>query len=330
MIEYYAIGVDRANVLTDSLQHDSERGRYARLDRFGAQPIVFNTRASVKSVILAATCLLVCVGFLSSLALPAFGQGSISDGKDALSSKEYPWYDADTDGTRQMELGERPDARSANRNEIPLKKVRVKKNSNTNNRAPRGGGGGGGKFGGALMGGLTAMTWAIVIVLVVLVVAVLVWAMLRMNSEPELQDEVVPKRSMAESIKQLPFELESPTGDFRQQAHAASAAGDYRKAITYLFSHVLVTLDQKGLIRLRKGKTNRQYLNELRPHRPLANYYQRVMVPFEATFFGDHELSQRDFEACWNLLDGFQRDVDQASRTAVTSQSGLSTQVANA
>jgi hypothetical protein len=84
----------------------------------------------------------------------------------------------------------------------------------------------------------------------------------------------------------------------------------------YLFSHVLVSLDQKGHIRLRKGKTNRQYLRELRPYRPLANFYQRVMVPFEATFFGDHELEKQDFENCWIQLDQFQTDVDQISQVA--------------
>ena len=155
-------------------------------------------------------------------------------GKDALKNKAYPWYDADTDGTRQMELGERPGARSANRNEIPLQKLKPKKTNKAYTPPAGGGAGGGAKFGSSLMGGLTAMTWAIVFLLVALVVGVLIWAMLRTNSEPELRDdEAVPTRSMAESIKQLPFELDSPTGDFRQQAQAASAAGDYRKAITF-------------------------------------------------------------------------------------------------
>ena len=54
------------------------------------------------------------------------------------------------------------------------------------------------------------------------------------------------------------------------------------------------------------------------------------MVPFEASFFGDHELSKRDFETCWERHDQFQADVDLASRTAVTLQSGANVRVANA
>jgi len=329
MIKYYAIVVERAQILTGWLQTCSEPEGGLRFDCVGTRSFGFERRGAVLSILNLAICLLVCVCFLSFLALPAFAQGSISEGRDALKSKAYPWYDAETDGTRPMELGERPDARSANRDEIPLRNVKPKKNNAP--YTPPAGGAGGGKFGSSLLGGLTAMTWAMIVFFVMLVIGVLIWAMLRMSSQSSLQDdEAFPKRSMAESIKQLPFELDSPTGDFRQQVDVASAAGDYRKAITLLFSHMLVTLDQKGLIRLRKGKTNRQYLNELSPHQSLANYFQQVMVPFEATFFGDHELSKRDFDACWNQVDSFEAGVDHASRMAVTSRSGLSSRVANA
>jgi len=110
--------------------------------------------------------------------------------------------------------------------------------------------------------------------------------------------------------------LETTSGDFRQLAQNAYASGDYRSAITYLFSHVLVSLDQRGLIRLRKGKTNRQYLSELRRHRSLADYYQHVMVPFEAAFFGNHDLEKKQFESCWNQLDSFLTGVNNTKQVA--------------
>ena len=271
-----------------------------------------------------------CLTLFFALPSPSFAQQSVDDAKEALSSKAYPWYDAETDGTRSLEMKERPDARSSNRENIPLRKPRAKSKKAPAPAAGGGAGGGGGGAGGAFIAGISALTWTILIALMLLLVAVLIWAMLRMNSQPALEDEVAPTRSMAESIKQLPFQLDSPTGDFRQQAHAAYAAGDYQRAMNYLFSHVLVTLDQKGLIRLRRGKTNRQYLRELRSHQSIANYYQYVMVPFEASFFGDHELSKSEFETCWNRLDTFQSEVEQASRTAVTSQNGPEVRVANA
>ena len=144
----------------------------------------------------------------------------------------------------------------------------------------------------------------------------LVLGFFRLQPNVPTDDESVRRRSMAESIQQLPFELDGDSGDFRKAAHDEFLAGNYRKAMIYLFSHVLVSLDQQGHIRLRKGKTNRQYLNELRPYRSLANFYQRVMVPFEATFFGDHDLEKQDFEVCWNQLDDFHKDVDQTSQVS--------------
>ena len=246
----------------------------------------------------------------------AVAQGSIEEGRNALSKKAYPWYDVDNDGVRRVDFQPRPDSRSVNRNEIPVYQPTESEpwdwgdwNWNW-----------GGKFRGAPGGagaanGVGALVWAALITLILIVVGILIWAVSQMDSNP-LPDEIAPKRSVEESIKHLPFELESSGGDFRERSQAAYKNGDYRKAITYLFSHVLVSLDQKGLIRLRKGKTNRQYLRELRSYRPLANYYQRVMVSFEATFFGDHEIGQGEFESCWNQLDQFQSGVESTSQVA--------------
>lgn len=294
---------------------------------FGSAGFSFFRSTGLLSI--SSLCLLVVFCLATFFAFPAFAQDSIDTGKEALAKKTYPWYDANTDGTRSLEMRERPEARSSNRDNIPLRKTQLKKAKKPLN-PPAGGGGGAWNFGGGLIAGLSALTWAMIIAVMLLVIGVLIWAMLRMSSQPAIDDEVAPVRSMAESIKQLPFELDTPTGDFRQQAHAAYAAGDYQRAMTYLFSHVLVTLDQKGLVRLRRGKTNRQYLRELRPHQPIANYYQHVMVPFESSFFGDHELSKRDFETCWERLDTFQSDVELASRNAVTSQNRPDLRVANA
>ncbi len=320
MISYYTIIIERAGALTKPLQFCGARWNDARY-----RCRALRASNGIHSVVHVALCLTVAVCLLNWLVLPALGQGSISDAKQALSSKPYPWYDADNDGTRTIELGQRPDARSANRENIPLKEIQSSKKNTPNNR-PALGGGGVTNFGNSVTSGISVLVWAIVIGVGFLIIGVLIWAMMRMETQ-ELEDEVVPQRSMEESIKQLPFELDAPTGDFRQLAKAAYSAGNHREAMNYLFSHVLVTLDQTGLIRLRKGKTNRQYLNELRPHRRLASYYQRVMVPFEASFFGAHELTQADFAACWDGLDEFQSNVTQASRSSVTSQSQSSTQV---
>lgn len=228
-----------------------------------------------------------------------FAQDSVEIGREALSSRKYPWYDAESDGIKRVEFRGRPNAESLNRNEIPLAPLTQKKNV----KAPANNWSG-------FFGGLSYAVWTLIGMGLLLILGLLVWAFLRMESDA-FEDDAVSGRSMEESIKQLPFELEAKTGDFRQLAQLNYAEGNYRKAIIYLFSHVLVSLDQKSLIRLRKGKTNRQYLRELRRHRELSDYYQRVMVPFEATFFGEHELGKEEFENCWSRLDQFQSGVQE-------------------
>lgn len=135
----------------------------------------------------------------------------------------------------------------------------------------------------------------------------------KLNSEGEY-DERLATRTVEQSMRELSFNVDFSGGDFCAEAEKAYRSGDLRNAIIYLFSYVLVSLDQKGHIRLRKGKTNREYLREIRGKSGLAKFYQRVMVPFEETFFGDYQLEQKEFESCWSQLGQFQKDVVQTSR----------------
>ena len=233
-----------------------------------------------------------------------FGQEDLA--RKALSQKKYPWYNAQSDQVERIEMNDRPQIQSKNRQTIPLQPAKKNAKANKWNWGNPG----------SFLGGLSVFAWILIGVLITGIAGVLFWAFLRLEPNELPDDESARQRSMAESIKQLPFDLDSESGDFRKAAHNEFLAGDYQKAMIYLFSHVLVSLDQKGHIRLRKGKTNRQYLVELRPYRSLANFYQRVMVPFEATFFGDHDLEKQDFERCWNQLEDFQKDIDQTSQVA--------------
>ena len=61
--------------------------------------------------------------------------------------------------------------------------------------------------------------------------------------------------------------------------------GNYGEAIIYLFSYQLVRLDRSQLIRLAKGKTNRQYLGELQSASPLKRMLAQSMSSFEDVFF---------------------------------------------
>jgi hypothetical protein len=83
--------------------------------------------------------------------------------------------------------------------------------------------------------------------------------------------------------------------------------------MVYLYSHLLVTLDRAQLIRLTKGKTNRQYLREMAGAKSLAAILTGAMVAFEDFFFGKHDLERERFEQSWQRLDEFTRLVERGA-----------------
>ena len=102
--------------------------------------------------------------------------------------------------------------------------------------------------------------------------------------------------------------------DLLAAARRCYESGDLARAIVFLFSHQLVQLDEHHLVRLAKGKTNRQYLREIRrkpsPGEQILPLVQKTMLLFEGAFFGNHPPSPDQFESCWSALDEFHRLVE--------------------
>jgi hypothetical protein len=111
-------------------------------------------------------------------------------------------------------------------------------------------------------------------------------------------------------VDALPFQLKRPRGDLLAEAQRLYDEGRYAEAMIYLYSYQLVQLDKSQVIRLTRGKTNRQYLREVRRSSKLFELMQRSMVTFEDVFFGDHELDRFGFELCWTQLDEFHHQLD--------------------
>jgi hypothetical protein len=109
----------------------------------------------------------------------------------------------------------------------------------------------------------------------------------------------------AARIEALPFRLRAGALDLLGEARRLYSAGNYGEAVIYLFSHELVELDRGRMVRLAKGKTNRQYLRELARRPELAQLFEQTMVAFEDVFFGSYPLQRQRFEACWRRLDEF-------------------------
>ncbi len=116
-------------------------------------------------------------------------------------------------------------------------------------------------------------------------------------------------------IHDLPFEVETPRLGLYSQAERYRAAGDFSKAIVYLFSYALVEMDGARFIRLERGKTNRVYLGELRGRDSLRGFTSQIILAFEYAFFGKHVLSQEMFERIWQQVPAFEACLKQSDST---------------
>jgi hypothetical protein len=114
-------------------------------------------------------------------------------------------------------------------------------------------------------------------------------------------------------VEALPFQVRRPKGDLLAEARRQYEAGNYGEAIIYFYSYLLVELDKSHLIRLTRGKTNRQYLREIRRQPSLHELLGMTMVAFEDVFFGHHRLQRDRFEQCYHRLDEFQAQLQEAA-----------------
>jgi hypothetical protein len=227
--------------------------------------------------------------------------------KDSLGGRtRFPFYDRAKDDVRQLNVAPPADNDAANRKT----KWAGNKAKPRTPRAPR-------AWSGSVLGtllqvvGLTAL---------VIFIGVLAWLIARAFLKNETTETVVSKvietSRDVDRVEALPFQLRKPTGDFLSEAQRLYEAGNFSEAVIYYYSHLLVQLDRHHVIRLAKGKTNRQYLREARTRPLLREILDRTMVPFEDVFFGHHELSREQFEGCWQRLDEFHAELERLERAA--------------
>ena len=217
----------------------------------------------------------------------------------------YPWLDPQTNSPVFVEPETIATDSSAARKIVPLRAAptpSVRRNWNFN------------------WLGLDNWLAAILLALVVgLILVLLIWIVSKTEIGKNNQLPELDYARNRESIRSLPFQLDVEIGDCRQLAERAYQQGDYRKAMIYLFSHTLIYLDERELLRLRRGKTNRQYLREVSQFQTVAAYLNALIGPFESVFFGKKDLTREHFEMVWNGLNSFELQVQAIPRVEVPS-----------
>jgi len=203
----------------------------------------------------------------------------VADGRKALNHWfGYPWYDAKTDGVRRVEVAP---VKSGGGNEIRVSGEGI----------------------GAL---LQWAAWTAIVLVLAWVLYLLLRAYGRRDKHAAESQEHLP--GGADRVEALP-QAAAGYGDLLAEAEQCRQQGDYNRAIVFLFSHQLTRLDRHGRIHLARGKTNRQYLREVRPWPALGGLIEPTMIAFEEVFFGHRTLGQQPFEACWARLGEFEAMV---------------------
>lgn len=223
---------------------------------------------------------LIAVGALGThrvtLALSPDQQEAVDSAREALGSGDNPWYDVERDSLRRVEV------------------KRIERYEGFS---------------------LAWLKWA-VYALLALAIAAIVYFLVRFALEQRKSlkrgaDE--DAQPLVDEAEALPFLAERPRGDLLGLARHHYEQGNYSEAIIYLFSYELVELDKGSRIHLAKGKTNRQYLRELKDAAPLRGALERTLHAFEGVFFGQRNLDRASFEACWHELPQFQAQVRGAT-----------------
>ncbi|MHB8971475.1 MAG: DUF4129 domain-containing protein [Pirellulaceae bacterium] len=211
---------------------------------------------------------------------------------------DLPWYDADTDSLRRIAV--RPDEDDPRRHspwtvDQATSAAGAKSSMST-----------------AFWKFMQVLPWVVLGGLLAAIIWLFVWAAQRMDGGPSVEAAVVDRAGLdAQRLEDLPIGVPPSDHDLLAAARACYEAGDYSRAIVYVYAYQLVELDKCHLVQLSKGKTNRQYLRELRARPDLQDLLRDTMLVFEDAFFGHHPLSKLCFQQCWDKLDEFQRQLEQ-------------------
>lgn len=233
---------------------------------------------------------------------------AVEAGKQAFQdSANYPWYDPETDDLRDLHAKARQDEDTDTRKHGWEWEVPQSTAPNLSWQFP------------TLWQIVQYTAMALLVVLILGLVVLLLRYFLKQEEElgsPGAATSPEDRASEVDRVEQLPFVVRRPGGDLLSEARALYEQGRYGEAMVYLYSYQLVQLDRHHMIQLAKGKTNRQYLREVRQEPRLRTILHGSIIAFEDFFFGHHDLDRQRFEECWQRLDEFHGALEQQGALA--------------
>jgi hypothetical protein len=81
-----------------------------------------------------------------------------------------------------------------------------------------------------------------------------------------------------------------------EKAQSLSRGGDFRSAVRYLYLSSLLVLNERGLLRYDRSRTNREYLRSISDSPELAKPLEEVIEVFDNVWYGYHSLEEETFK----------------------------------
>lgn len=193
--------------------------------------------------------------------------------------KEAPWYDGSADSWRRVVPRERRSAESEDAFE-----------------------------------GVSFFAFAMyaLIIAALALLAALIW---KLRMPPVDLVEERRKARIEAGVSSLPFDLPAAAGDPEAAFRAACAAGNWNRAVIWLYAWQLTRLDARGRLRLAAGKTNRMYVGEVASDPTIGRALAATVAAFEASYFGRQVIERGTVDQLQDL----HRNLLSASEAGPTS-----------
>ena len=151
-------------------------------------------------------------------------------------------------------------------------------------------------------------TLAIIAIIAILIVII---AMVIKSIDAKKQK----RESLLSDLSDVLSDVFTPPGDlaastYESRAINLAAAGDHRAAIRELLLGSMSWIERAGLIRYRKGLTNRDYLRCVWRRHEKRNAFLTTATQFEYVFFGRRNPTAEMFEQCLTSFRGAFREEE--------------------
>jgi hypothetical protein len=107
-----------------------------------------------------------------------------------------------------------------------------------------------------------------------------------------------------------------PEAELQGYIRQAIASGNHALAVRLYYLLAIQALSANNLIQWKKDKTNKDYIDELRPRRELLPDFKHITQVFERVWYGQSDFGREAFEAVEPLFLGFVQQVQQAKAVA--------------